>query len=313
MYDLIILVGGLMLLVYSAQKVITSSTKLSKALRITPLLVGAIILSIGTDLPELVTSVISSSIGHGDIVVGNVFGSILTQGTLVIGIIALIRGKLRGDKKDVILVGVCMLLGIVFAITIAEKGFISRVDATLLILAYFILTYLSRKYQSKEYEEKKEIASPAPRKQKFYFATTLALSILGIIISSSLIIDSVINISEAFNIPEYLLAFFTIALGTSLPELAVGIAAVLKKNYSLAVGEVLGSNLVDATLVLGVGGLVAPISISRGYSIITGWYVIIASIIVLGIYAFKGNFTRKTGAVLIGLYALAFLIAAVPI
>jgi cation:H+ antiporter len=122
------------------------------------------------------------------------------------------------------------------------------------------------------------------------------------------VIESVINLSNIFRINEYIISFFLVAIGTSLPELVVDLTAIRKKQYEIAIGDILGSCIVDASLSIGIGPLFfAPTAVSGGLAETTGLYALFVSVAVLSILALREKVDKKAGVVFIILYLLSYL------
>jgi cation:H+ antiporter len=121
-------------------------------------------------------------------------------------------------------------------------------------------------------------------------------------------IQSVITLSATFHISEYFISFFVVAIGTSLPELVVDLIAIRKKQYELAIGDIVGSSIVDATLSCGLGPLFFPITVSGELAMITGLYAILGSIVVVLMLALREKLDKKAGTLFIALYLLSYAI-----
>lgn len=303
---IIMLVIGIAILLFSSDKTVELSSDFAKDLGISPFLVGILVLAVGTSLPEAANSIISSYAGQGDINVGNVFGSCLSQITLVLGLLAVMSGKkITGGRKDIMLLGGCALLAGMLALLAVEKGALNRLDALLLIFAYPILLFITQKYSVKEYSMK---YMPRPDIQSAIQIGMILLGIGGVLAGSWLIVESVMTISEVLQIPSYFLSFFAIAVGTSLPELGVGLAAVRSGRFELIIGNILGSNIADATISIASGPILFPNVFDAGIATTGGVYMLAASFIVIGLFAWKTKIDRKMGLFFILLYLLSFLI-----
>ena len=147
------LILGLVLLVYSSNKAIEHTTKIALEWGITPFLIGLIIVSIGTDFPEIVNSIVSSSIGHADISVGDSLGSVLTQMTLIIGLLPFLGKKFNVDRKKIVIIGACEVLALILAVSIVEKGYITRINAFFLVASWPIFLLLIRNATTKKSKE----------------------------------------------------------------------------------------------------------------------------------------------------------------
>ncbi len=138
----LVLAGGLTLIIFSSMKAVRHSVIIAAALGVSPLIIGVTIVSIGTDIPEILNSIISSFLGHGDINVGDSVGSNLTQLTLVFGLLPLITGVIYVHRKDIIILGACEILSLIVIYTIVEKGYITRLNAILMVGSLGIYIWL---------------------------------------------------------------------------------------------------------------------------------------------------------------------------
>jgi len=302
---IILLVIGIALLLFSSDKAVGLSSDFAKDLGISPFLVGIVVLAAGTSLPEIANSLSSSYAGHGEINVGNAIGSCLSQITLVLGILALIGGKeITSGRKDIMLLGGCAILAGMLALLAVEKGVINQLDAAILIFAYFILLFITQKYSVKEYV----MHMPRPNIHSVLQLGMILLTIGGVLAGSWMIVSSAITLSEHLEIPSYLLSFFVIAVGTSLPELGVGLAAVRTGRFELILGNIMGSNIADATISVASGPLLFPNTFDAGIATLSGLYMLIASFIVIALFAWKRKITRTMGLLFILLYLLSFLV-----
>ena len=300
-----VLLVGVALLVFSSNKTVELASGLAKELGISPFLVGVLVLAAGTSLPEIANSITSSYAGHGDINVGNALGSCLSQITLILGIIAIVGGKaITGSRKDIMLLGGCALLAGVLAVLTVEKGYIDRMDAIFLIGSYFMLLFITQKYSVKDY-----VMTHLPRidKEAMVHALMLLIAMGGVLVGSWMIVDSVIILSAHMDVPEYLLSFFLVAIGTSLPELTVGLSAIRRERFELVIGNIFGSNIADATISIASGPLLFPNAFDAGLATVTGEYMIIASFIVVALFAWRTRLGPKLGLLFIALYLLSLL------
>ncbi len=138
--------------------------------------------------------------------------------------------------------------------------------------------------------------------------TYTLLGFVGIAVGSYAVIQSVITLSGAFGVSEFAVSFFMVALGTSLPELMVEIAAIRGRHYELALGDIIGSCIVDSTLAIGLGPTLFPISVSGGVVVVTGLYALLASVIVVSVLTWRGVNDRRSGGIFILLYFGSYLI-----
>jgi cation:H+ antiporter len=296
------LVFGIALTLFSSDKVVEHATVLAKSLGISSLLIGIFVVSVGTSLPEISNSVISSVLGHGDINVGDSIGSTLTQLTLVLGLLVFLGRKTIRCKCDTKLIGGAMVIGIILGVLAVEKGYITRIDSLFLILAYYFLLFIIYKKAPRSYFVQKINRKHAASFIKLVFF--LALVVVG----AFLTVESVIILSQQIGIPEFIIAFFGVALGTSLPELAVGLAAIRKGEFELMIGDNFGSNLTDMTLSLASGPLISPIAHINPLSRLTGWYTVLAAALVVLAFAHTKKIDRPFAIALFAVYLGSYLL-----
>ena len=139
-----------------------------------------------------------------------------------------------------------------------------------------------------------------------YHFVVAGLGFTGVAIGAFIVIESVITLSTAFNVSEYIISFFVVAIGTSLPELVVDTMAVRKKQYKLAIGDIIGSCIVDAGLSIGIGPLFFPIEVDGVLASTTGLYAIFASSVIISLLALREKVDRKIGALFIALYLFSY-------
>lgn len=296
------LVAGIALLAYSSDKAVEHSVSIASGLGISPLMIGLVIVSLGTDLPEILNSIISSAVGHGDINVGDSFGSILAQITLILGLIALLGGTFKVNRDEIVVVGACEILALIASVSMVEKGYISRMNAVFLVCSWPILMLIIKNVMKREHPS----AKTDPK--LFRHVAIAIVGYVGVAFGSYVVVNSVIALSTATYVPEYLISFFVVAIGTSLPELAVDLTAVRKKQYEIAIGDAIGSCIVDAGFSIGIGPLLFPTTVSSRLAETTGLYALFASIAVVTTLALRERLDRKAGALCIILYGLSYVV-----
>lgn len=294
--------GGVALLAYSSEKAVKHSVSMASALGISPLMIGLVVVSLGTDLPEIVNSIASSAMGHGDINVGDSFGSVLVQITLILGLVALLGGAFKVKRNEIAVIGSCELLALIASVSMVEKGYISRMNAVFLVASFPLLMLIIRNVMKSEY-----VVAQGDTKLFRHFVIAI-IGYVGVAIGAYVVINSVVALSAEAHIPEYLISFFVVAIGTSLPELAVDLTAVRRKQYEIAIGDAIGSCIVDAGLSIGIGPLIFPTTVSARLAETTGLYALLASIAVLLVLAVRQKLDRKAGVFFIILYGLSYSI-----
>ena len=299
------LILGIVLLTYSSDKAIGHSVKIASEWGFSPFMTGLILVSLGTDFPEIVNSIVSSALGHGNINMGDSLGSVLTQMTLVLGLFPFLGRGFKVKRKEVLVIGACEVLALILTVSMAEKGYITRINALFLVASWPVFMLLTRSATAKKAKEEMQVVARTDERHHRHFVIAI-LGFMGVAIGAFIVIESVIALSAVFHISEYLISFFVVAIGTSLPELVVDLAAIRKKQYELAIGDIIGSCIVDASFAVGIGPLIFPIEVSGELATITGLYAIFGSIVVVLTLALREKVDRKAGALFIIIYALSY-------
>ena len=302
------LIGGIALIIFASIHAVKHSAILAAALGISPLIIGITLVSIGTDIAEIFNSIISCSLGHGDIDVGDSVGSDLTQLTLVFGLLPLITGVIYIHRKDIIILGACEILSLIVIFTIVEKGYITRLNAILMIGSLGIYIWLIYNANKESILERVEMIEriEAP-KSKIFHLLIAGLGFGGVTIAAIMIVESVIIISSILNVHEYIISFFIVAVGTSLPELAVDLNALRLGHHSIAIGDIVGSCIVDSTLSIGIGQVLFPQAVTASLAVPTVLYTLVVSIIVFITIAARRKIDKKAGIFFISLYFLSYV------
>lgn len=305
--ELVVLLVGLSVVSFFSARSVDCSTHLAKTLKVPPLIIGVVIIAMGTDIPEIANSIFSSYTGYGDINVGNTIGSSLTQISLILGLVAIIGGTIKAHRKNIILLGLCATAAVAVATIVLMDGSLTREDGALLILSYAILLAISAKFTIREFGATKPVDISCSRERLPITVADLIISLMFVVVGTVIVVESAIGVSEELGLPEYFVSFFIISLGTSLPELSVGLASLRKKNYGLVLGNLMGSNIADATFALGIGPFLFPTNISAGIVIPLVAYVVLASAAIIALFAWREKIDKYAGLVLIGIYLLSFL------
>jgi cation:H+ antiporter len=295
---------GIVLLAYCSERGVDHAVHIAETFGIPTIIVGILVVSVGTDLPEIANSILASLVGHGDINVGDSLGSCLTQISLVLGLVGILSETIVVDKEEILELGRSELMGLLLAIFVSKTGYISREDAALLLFGYILLVVALRHYLLKNHQAPEKKVGP----RSYTHVAMLFIFMAGIALGSYLVVTSVISLSKDLSIPEYMISFFVVAIGTSLPELVVDITAARRKEYALAIGDIIGSNIVDSTLSIGIGPLISPVYLSGGLVSITGLWTLIVSLIVIATLWLMGRLNRRIGIVFVVLYLLSYAI-----
>lgn len=295
---LIVLLAALIILAKSAEVVIKNAVVIARFLHVSELAIGFILISVATSLPELVVSIFASLDNQTGIVVGNVFGSNIADIALVLGVGAIIaKTSLKPKKKQAVTLAQILLVTSLLPLAMLLGGFATRWFGIVLLLVFVAFAYfLLKREVAMEKLENKVTSREALGAFVLFF-----MSVCFVVLSARFAVDNAVRIAELFGVTKTFIGATLIALGTSLPELAVDIAAIRKGKASLAFGDVLGSCITNLTLVLGVGVVINPYIISN----ITTFFTLIAFALIANIvisYFLQTQLTYKEGIVLLAIY-----------
>jgi cation:H+ antiporter len=303
--QIFLFVGGLVVAILASSRAVEYTRALAAALGAPAFVVGVVLVSIGTDLPEIANSVAAHLEGEGDINVGDSVGSTLTQYTLVLGIFPVFMAVMAIDRRQVGLVGILTMLGLAGTTGFVADGWLARWEGSVLVLAWALFTLLVVCALPGQVADE----PPDVRLKNRGAQTGIVLLALGIVgFGATVAVRALIRIAEIFGVPEFVIAFFGASFGTSAPEIVVDITALLRGAPGIALGDAIGSSLVDSTLSIGVGPIVAPAEVTPRLAVIGSLYALGAVAIVTGLLVARRRHDRRSGPVLLGLYALAYVV-----
>ena len=289
----------LAVIVFSADWLVDGAVVIAKRYKISDFIIGAVIVGVGTSFPELVASSIGAFKGNSDIAIGNVIGSNIFNVLGILGLTVLImpvavsRENKRFDLQFCISLSVLTLL-LVFNFFTGGECVISRIDGLVLLAVFGLFMFLSlRSGKDNKDVESSEVIS---NKQLIIGIAKLLVGLVALIFASKFFLDNAIEVAHKWGVKDSFIAITLVACGTSLPELAASLAAAAKKNTQMALGNVIGSNIFNLSLILGVASQITPLT-SSGIGIVDYSTMIVAAILPL-VLAFKGKLNRWAGAVM---------------
>lgn len=300
--NFILLIIGLFLLIKGADVFVDGASNIARKLKIPSLIIGLTLVSIGTSAPELSISVTSALQGMNSMSFGNVIGSNTFNILVVIGVSALFTAlTVSSDVKkfDVpILIGIYVLLAL-FAFVISPLA-LTRIEAAIL-LVLFVLYIALLIFRGRS--EQTEDDSDEPIKKWYVSIILIAVGIAAIIFGGDLVVDSASAIAIKFGMSELMVGLTIVAVGTSLPELVTSVVAARKGELDIAIGNAVGSSIMNTLLILGVSAVLRPISIEP--SALVDVIVMALSILIIFFTTLKKNSVGKiTGASMLAVYVL---------
>jgi cation:H+ antiporter len=299
--DFVIFVIAMGVLIWGADVVIVQSERIALKFHIPEFIIGATLIALGTSLPEMAASISASYNGKPDIAIANVIGSNILNITMVLATVFLISTNINPNRDFFAKDSTWALVPVLVFILMVIDGVVSRFDALLLLLlmgAYllFLLQDAKNIPDLEDIDELNEIDE-----NTFSWRKVIPLLILGfllVIIGAHFTVESASAIARDFGISEWIIGIIMISLGTSLPELVVSISAALKGKVDMAIGNIIGSNMANTTVVLGAAALVNPLPIDGLAYIFDITTMVIATLLLVFLTANK-LYTKSAGISLI--------------
>ena len=282
--NILILMVGFIILIYGADIFVDGASSLARNFKLSPMLIGLTIVAFGTSSPEFAVSIQSLISNNGDMILGNVIGSNILNTFLILGVCALFHSltvKNNTVKKEL---PIALLLTSLFIVLMADSMFslgensFTRQDGIVLLLFFLVFIY----YLISMMRNKVDADQDTPIKyNKFKSALLTILGIVGIIMGSRFVVDGASTIAEILGVSQRMISLTIVALGTSLPELATSIVATRKGEYDIAIGNVIGSNIFNIGIVVGL-----PVAILGGINNIAFNYVDLGVLFVASLVLF---------------------------
>jgi cation:H+ antiporter len=279
-------------LIYGADFIIRDSERIALHFNIPHFVIGATLIGLGTSLPEMAASMMASSDGKSEMAIANVIGSVTFNITLVLGLVFLIATNMTPKRDLFRLDSAWIIMPPLMFILMTLDGEISRFDGLLFLLMMAAYLFFLFTESSDEFEIDEEL-----EKEKFNWMKSVLMLGTGFVLTvvgANYVVESGSNIARMFEVSEWIIGLFLIALGTSLPELVVSLVAIKKGNADMSVGNIIGSNVANFSMVLGGASMINPLSMA-GASSFDIYIMIAASIALFLILANK--LYNKAGAI----------------
>lgn len=291
----ILLLIGFLLLIKGADYFVDSASAIARKFHIPSMIIGLTIVSIGTSLPELSVSLTSALIGKNDLAVANVVGSNIFNMLMGLGVTSIIsklpieKNTIENDIPFLNIIGSILLI-LMLNLTLGRFEGMLLIGLLIGFLFYIIKPVLNNKEESKE-------------ESKLSFKTILLgiLGVVGIILGGDMVVDSASNIAKMFGMSQNLIGLTVVALGTSLPEFVTSVIAGIKGENEIAIGNIIGSNIFNILMILGISSIISPIVISF-ISVIDIMFMIAIGILLYVFVVKSKTLKRYQGIVFIFLY-----------
>ena len=303
---------GLVLLGLGGDLLVRGAVGLAELFRVSPLFTGLVLVGFGTSTPELVTSLSAALQGSPGIAIGNVVGSNIANILLILGMTAIIMpipADPRSFRRDAPMLAFATLTCLV----VVETGSVGRVAGIFFLLA--LAGYLAYTHRAEKrlhdasallHEQQGRLLQPSTRSG--WISAALALSgMVGIILGAKYLVTSSIAIAGALGVSDSIIGLTVVAIGTSLPELATSIAAAVKRQTDIALGNIIGSNIFNILGILGTTVLIRPIEIPQNVVVFDAWVLLGVTALLLYYAMSEARISRREGAIFLALY-LAYIV-----
>jgi cation:H+ antiporter len=308
--NLALIVAGLIGLFYGGNWLVRGASNLALSFGVSVLVIALTFVAIGTSMPELLVSLQAALAGKSDLAIGNVIGSNIANVGLILGATGLIAPLsvkailLRREIPIMILFSVC-----VFALTL--DGDIDRLDGALLLLGFTGFNLMLYRLAKRERDERNQLvaeleakpAADSSREREFLW---LLLGILALAFGSRMMVEGAVNLALMVGVSELVIAVTLVAFGTSLPELAASLTAAYQRETELAIGNIVGSNIANLLLILGMTAFVQPIAVNS-VEVRLEFAVMLAFAVLLIPFLRHQRLGRRQAAVFLGAY-FAFIL-----
>lgn len=305
--DIILLILGFALLIKGSDILVDGASNVAQKFNIPTIIIGLTIVAIGTSMPELMVSVTSAIEGHSDLSLGNVIGSNISNLFLILGVCAIIKPLTFKKETRIIESPFTIFITVLLLLLCINEGnnTITKIEAMILLSLCVIFIIYNIIMAKKGNEFDKEIVLDESKDSMIKASIKIILGIVALKFGGDFVVKGASNIAQAIGITEKMISLTIVAFSTSLPELITSITATRKGEVDMAIGNIVGSQIFNILLILGVSAVLHPIS----YSIAYNWdfLVLIAGTILFALFPYigkKDEMTRENGIIFLVIYVL---------
>ncbi len=262
--SVIFIVVGFVFLIKGADFLVEGASKVAQKFHIPEIVIGLTIISIGTSMPELFVSITSTLEGYSDMSIGNVVGSNIVNLLFILGVSAMLSKIEIKRETKLFEIPICLIVTIIFMIISNLGKSITRVEGCILIFLFILfITYtIFMSFKNKDKEVVSEMKNTSIIKDICY----IALGIIALKLGGDLVVDNAVIFANYFNLSEKIISITILAVGTSLPEFVTSVSAGIKGKTDIAIGNILGSNIFNMLLIIGVSSIIEPITYNISYN-----------------------------------------------
>lgn len=296
---------GLILICLGGDRLVDAAVAIAKKLGIPQIVVGATIVSLGTTLPEILVSTTAAFDGSASIAAGNAFGSIICNTALIAGLTQTIRPSKKIEAAAIRWRGIfffAVLIGMNLYAYLTQK--FNRPAGVVLLLLFAVYAYLNIKRAGSEGDESEEEDGKKESGPIWKHLLILVVCAVLLYFGANLLVDNGILIAEALGVPERVIAVTFIALGTSLPELVTSLVSIIKGYGNVGLGNIVGANILNMLLVIGIPSAIAGIPLERSTILIDMPLGLLVMAVLLIPILIRNKSSRVQGIVLLAIYAV---------
>lgn len=300
--SIILFILGLILVIKGGDWFVDSSVKIAKISGLPEVFIGATLVSIATTSPEIMVSATAAAKGHSTMSIGNAVGSIICNIGLILGLTNIIMPS-KIDKSLFSGKAFLMVLYMLLLFILGINGFINRTDSIVLIVLFIIyVIYNFYNFRNKKVQILAQNTKRLFSKEMIKIGISFVLGITAILLGANLLIDNGVILAGYLGVPEAIISLTLIALGTSLPELVTAITALKKGHGGLSIGNVIGANILNITLVIGISGIITSLKLIRQNIIFDFPVALVLMLLLLIPLSRKNEITRLNGITLLLVY-----------
>lgn len=303
--SILLIIIGFVFLIVSADILVNGSSGIAKKFHIPEIIIGLTIVSIGTSMPELFVSVTSALDGYSDMAIGNIIGSNLCNLLLILGLSTIIKSVTFQKETRYYEIPMCLFFTVILTIFCNSQNSISRIEAMILLL--LCILFIGYTILMGRKESKKDIVEIEVKESKknsiIKNIIFVILGIVGLKIGGDFVVNNAVNVAKQLNISEKIISLTILAIGTSLPELVTSVTAAIKGNSDIAIGNIIGSNIFNILLIIGVSAVITPITYNVSYNF--DLIVLLLATVILAIFPFippKEKMSRVNGIIYFLMY-----------
>lgn len=314
--NLILIIIGFVLLIKGADFLVDGASEIAKKFHIPEIVIGLTIVAIGTSMPELVVSVTSALEGHSDLAIGNVVGSNIANMFFILGVCSIIKPLIFKKETRIFEIPFTIFTTVLLFFlcingTNKQMNVITREEGIILLVfcVLFVIYNLIMAKKGEEFDQEDNLIEIKTNDKKevpvWESIFGIVIGIIGLKLGGDLVVDNAVEIAKILGISEKLISLTIVAFSTSLPELITSIAATRKGETDMAIGNIIGSQIFNIVLIIGLSAVLAPIAYSKSYD--SNIILLIIGSIFLGLFPYigkKNEMTRNNGIIFVLTYII---------